>query len=300
MGRKKKILWTILAINLSVVLLVGISGLAFVFYEYKNLPKLISVQDYKPLLSSDIFSRDGEKIGELYSKKQGVRYLTSYENMPPMLVNAFLAAEDDSFFEHGGFNYYAIARAVWVNFISGQKRQGASTISQQTARSLFLTSEKTYIRKLREALLTHKMEQNLSKENILYLYLNQIYLGQGAYGVAAAAETYFRKTLDKLTVAEMAMLAGLPTSPSRMNPVVTPQRAKERQVYVLHRMVEENFLSQEEADKAKEEILRVQIKKTYKETGPYFVETVRQLLTKELGEEAVYEQGLKIYTSLDT
>lgn len=299
MGRKKKIIWTILAINLSFVLLVGIVGIGYTVYEYKNLPQLITVEDYKPLLSSDIFSRDGEKIGELYSKKQGVRYLTNYDKIPKMLVNAFLAAEDDSFFEHHGFNYSGIARSIWVNFVSGQRRQGASTITQQTARSLFLTSEKTYIRKFREALLAHKMEQNLSKENILYLYLNQIYLGQGAYGVAAASETYFRKTLDKLTTAEMAMLAGLPTSPSRMNPVVTPERAKIRQVYVLGRMVEEGFITEEESEAAKKEVLRVQIKKTYKETGPYFVETVRQLLTKELGEEAVYEQGLKIYTSLD-
>ncbi len=299
MGRTKKILWTIAAINVSVIVLVAIASAAYVFYEYQNLPKLFTVEDYKPLLSSDIFSRDGEKIGELYSKKQGVRYLTPYEKMPTMLVNAFLAAEDDTFFSHGGFNFYAIARAIWVNVVSGHRRQGASTISQQTARSLFLTSEKTYIRKLREALLTHKMEKHLTKENILYLYLNQIYLGQGSYGVAAAAETYFRKTLDKLTIAEMAMLAGLPTSPSRMNPVVSPTRAKERQVYVLGRMLEEGFITDEQLEQARNEVLRVQVRKTYKETGPYFVETVRQLLTKELGDTAVYEQGLKIYTSLD-
>lgn len=300
MGRTKKFLWMVLAINVAVVVLVSLVAATYVFYEYQNLPKLITVEDYKPLLSSDIFSRDGIKIGELYSKKQGVRYLTAYEKMPPMLVNAFLAAEDDTFFDHSGFNFYAIARAIWVNVVSGHKRQGASTISQQTARSLFLTSEKTYIRKLREALLTYKMEQNLSKENILYLYLNQIYLGQGSYGVAAAAETYFRKTLDKLSIAEVAMMAGLPTSPSRMNPVVTPQRAKERQVYVLGRMLEEGFINEKQLEEARNEVLRVQVRKTYKETGPYFVETVRQLLVQELGDEAVYEQGLKIYTSLDT
>ncbi|MCB9072587.1 MAG: PBP1A family penicillin-binding protein [Bdellovibrionaceae bacterium] len=272
----------------------------YLYYLYQSLPQLITVEDYKPLLSSDIFSRDGEKIGELYSREQGVRYLTPYAEMPPLLIKAFLAAEDDTFFEHHGFNFYAIGRAVWVNLVSGQRRQGASTISQQTARSLFLSSEKTYIRKLREALLTYKMEQNLSKENILYLYLNQIYLGQGSYGVAAAAETYFRKKLKDLSLAEMAMLAGLPTSPSRLNPVVSPGRAKDRQKYVLHRMTEEGYITSEDAEKAKTEEMVVQIKKTYKETGPYFVETVRQLLTKELGEQAVYEQGLKIYTSLDT
>jgi penicillin-binding protein 1A len=299
-GRKKKFIVSLIAINVAIIAVVGIASASYVFYIYQTLPKLITVNDYKPLLSSDIFSRDGEKIGELYSKKQGVRYLTAYENIPPMLVKAFLAAEDDSFFEHHGFNFYAIARAIWVNFVSGHRRQGASTITQQTARSLFLSSEKTYIRKLREALLTYKMETHLTKENILYLYLNQIYLGQGAYGVAAASETYYRKTLKDLTVAEMAMLAGLPTSPSRVNPAVAPARSKERQNYVLNRMVEEGFITEEEAEKARNEVLNIQVRKTYKETGPYFVETVRQLLTKELGDEAVYEQGLKIYTSLDT
>lgn len=300
MKRKRKFLWTLIIINLSVAAFFAIAGLTYVFYEYQNLPRLITVADYKPLLSSDIFSRDGEKIGELYSSKEGVRYLTPFEQIPEKLVQSFLAAEDASFYQHGGVNYTAILRAAWVNFISGKKRQGASTITLQTARSLFLSPEKTYIRKLREVLLAYKMEKNLSKEEILYLYLNQIYLGQGAYGVAAAAETYYRKKLGDLTTAEMALMAGLPVSPGRMNPVLTPKRAKERQRYVLSRMVEEGFIAEDEAEKARNENIRIQMTKTYKKTGPYFVETVRQLLTKELGEEAVYEKGLKIYTSLDT
>ena len=216
------------------------------------------MQDYKPLLSSDIYARGGEKIGELYSSKQGMRILINYEKIPKQLINAFLAAEDDSFFTHKGFNVGAIARAVWINVLSGKKTQGASTITQQTARTLFLSSEKTYIRKIKEALLTYKMENNLSKEDILYLYLNQIYLGQGAYGIAAAAETYFRKELAELTLAEMALLAGVPTSPSHYNPVVNPKRAKERQLYVLGRMSTENFISPEEAKKAGDEVVRVQ------------------------------------------
>lgn len=300
MKRKRKFLWTLIIVNLSVAALFGLAGLTYVFFEYQNLPRLITVADYKPLLSSDIFSRDGEKIGELYSKKEGVRYITPFEQIPEKLIQAFLAAEDASFYEHNGLNYAAILRAVWVNFISGRKSQGASTITLQTARSLFLSPEKTYTRKLREVLLALKMEKNLSKADILYLYLNQIYLGQGAYGVAAAAETYYRKKLSELTLAEMAMMAALPVSPGRMNPVLSPKRAKERQRYVLNRMVEEQFVSEDEAEQARNENIRVQMTKTYKKTGPYFVETVRQLLTKELGEEAVYEKGLKIYTSLDT
>jgi penicillin-binding protein 1A len=286
-------------INLALAFIVFLAGLGYLYYTYSTLPQLITVEDYKPLLSSDVYARGGEKIGELYSSKQGVRILTPYEDIPPLLTKAFLAAEDDSFFEHKGFNVMAILRAVWINTISGKKSQGASTITQQTARTLFLSSEKTYLRKIKEALLTYKMESNLRKEDILYLYLNQIYLGQGAYGIAAAAETYYRKELKDLTLAEMALLAGVPTSPSRFNPVVNPKRAKERQLYVLNRMATEGFASVEETKKAGEEVLKIQAKKIYKDTGPYFVETIRQLLVKELGEEMLLEQGLKIYTSLD-
>jgi penicillin-binding protein 1A len=294
-----RFLWRLFLINLALAFVVFLAGVGYLYYSYRTLPQLITVQDYKPLLSSDVYARGGEKIGELYSSKQGVRILTPYKDIPPLLAKAFLAAEDDSFFEHKGFNITAILRAIWINVLSGKKTQGASTISQQTARTLFLSSEKTYLRKIKEALLTYKMEQNLSKEDILYLYLNQIYLGQGAYGIAAAAETYYRKQLKDLTLAEMALLAGVPTSPSRFNPVVNPKRAKERQLYVLSRMATEGFVSPEEAKAAGEEVLKIQAKKVYKDTGPYFVETVRQLLVKELGEEMLLEQGLKIYTSLD-
>jgi len=290
--------------RLLIVNLIGAAALfivvgGYVWYLYASLPQMITVADYKPLLSSDIYARGGEKIGEFYSSKQGVRFLTPYNEIPKNLINAFVSAEDGTFFTHSGFNVYAIGRAVWTNVISGQKRQGASTITQQTARTLFLTSEKTYSRKLKEALLTYKMEEHLKKEEILYLYLNQIYLGQGAYGVAAAAETYFRKPLDKLSLAECAMLAGLPTSPSHLNPVLSPKNAKSRQIYTLNRMVEEGYITKEEANKAINETLKVQTRKAYKDIGPYYVETVRQMLVKQLGEDAVLTQGLKIYTSLD-
>jgi penicillin-binding protein 1A len=283
--------------NCVLVLALALAGGAYLYYVYTTLPHLISVEDYKPLLSTDIYARDGEKIGELY--QEGVRTLVAYEDIPPLFIKSFLAAEDDSFFEHGGFNWGAILRAVWINFRAGHKRQGASTISQQTARTLFLSSEKTYTRKLREALLTYRMEQNLAKEEILYLYLNQIYLGRGAWGIGAASETYFRKTPKELSLAEMAMIAGLPTSPSQINPVSSPAKAKERQLYVLNRMVTEKFITPEEAEKATQEVLKVQTRKSYKETGPYFVETVRQLLVKEIGEKALLEDGLQVYTSLD-
>lgn len=292
-----KFFWRLFLVNLIAASILVVVSSAYLYYLYSTLPQLITVEDYKPLLSTDIYARDGEKIGELY--REGVRTLVPYNEIPEKLIKAFLAAEDDSFFSHTGFNFMGIMRAVWINLRAGHKRQGASTISQQTARTLFLSSEKTYTRKLREALLTYKMEHNLAKEEILYLYLNQIYLGQGAWGIGAASETYFRKKPEKLSLAEMSMIAGLPTSPSQVNPVSNPAKAKERQIYVLGRMVSEGYITQAEADKAANEVLKVQTRKSYKDTGPYFVETVRQLLVKELGENVLLEDGLKIYTGLD-
>lgn len=294
--RLRRIIKNILLVNFIIIVLAAFSAGGILYYQYQQLPPLFSISDYKPLLVSEVFDRKGQKVNELYNQ---VRVLVPYDKMPPLFVKAFLAVEDDEFFTHGGFNYIAIARAVWVNTMAGSKRQGASTISQQTARSLFLSPEKNYTRKIKEALLTYKMEQHLSKEEILYLYLNQIYLGQGAYGIVAAAETYFRKPLDKLSLAEMAMIAGLAPMPSRMNPVLTPKLAKDRQRHVLRRMVEVGSITQEEADKAVEEVLKVQIKKSYKDVGPYYTEIVRQLLVETLGEDVVLNQGLKIYMGMD-
>lgn len=292
---KKFFLYLILA-NIFLFILGAAAVFGILYYNYKALPPMLTVNDYKPLLVSEIFDRKGAKVGELYNE---VRVLVPYQKIPPLFVKAFLAVEDDEFFEHKGFNYAAIIRAGWVNFMAGARRQGASTISQQTARSLFLTSEKSFQRKIKEALLTYKMEKHLNKEEILYLYLNQIYLGQGAYGIVAAAETYFRKKLDQLSLAEMAMIAGLAPMPSRMNPVLTPKQAKDRQAHVLRRMEEVGSITHEEAEKALQQILKVQIKKTYKEVGPYYTETVRQMLVEMLGEDAVLNQGLKIHLAMD-
>lgn len=261
-----------------------------------SLPQMIKVEDYDPLLVTEVYARGGEKIGE-YTREN--RRLIAYDKVPEQLINAFLAAEDDKFFEHSGVNYLAILRAFAVNLTSGKKRQGASTITQQVARALLLSSEKTYTRKFKEILLAHKMEDNLSKEDILFLYLNQIYFGKGAYGVVAAADTYFRKSVDKLTLAEMAILAGLPQAPSSYSPTDHPKEAKGRQRYVLERMATVGYITQEERKKASEEPVTVFLGTEYKQVAPYFVETVRQILVQQLGEKAVYDEGLRVYTSID-
>src|SRR6185312_10751718 len=226
--------------------LIGVIVVLIVLAKFNaDLPQMITLQDYKPLLVSEVYDRNGKKIGEFYREK---RILVPYDKIPKDIIDAFVSAEDGSFFKHEGINYTAIFRSFAVNLLKGKKAQGGSTITQQVARSLLLSSEKTYGRKIREILLAQKMEKALSKEDILYLYLNQIYLGQGAYGVGAAAQVYFRKDVSELTVPECAILAGLPQAPSRYSPIHNPAAAKERQRYVLNRMADVGYLTRKEAE----------------------------------------------------
>ena len=276
---------------------VGIAGGAAALASLSSsLPQIIKVEDYKPLLVTEVYARDGRKIGEFSREK---RILTPIEKIPQKLIQAFVAAEDDTFFEHGGVNYIAMMRAFLVNLTSGEKSQGASTITQQVAKSLLLTSEKTYTRKIKEILLAQRMEDNLSKQDILYLYLNQIYFGEGAYGVAAAADTYFHKTLDKMTLAEMAILAGLPKAPSSYSPTENPQKAKNRQRYVLGRLRTTGKITEDEMKKAMAEPVTVYMSRDDKQIAPYFIETLRQMLVGVVGEKALLDEGLKIYTGID-
>lgn len=284
----------------TIVLATAFAGIAavsiYTIVLISNLPQLITVKDYEPLLVSEVYDRHEKKIGEFFRER---RRLTELNDMPEHLLNAFIAAEDSSFYEHGGINYIAIMRAVLANLKAGYKRQGASTITQQVARSLLLTSKKTYERKIKEMFLAFRMEEHLTKQEILYLYLNQIYLGHGAYGVAMATNIYFRKPVSELTIPEAAILAGLPQAPSRYSPVFNPSAAKERQKYVLRRMAEEGFITETEASEAIEKEVKVYIRQNYTDDAPYFLETVRQLLVEQIGEEQVLDKGIKIYTSLD-
>lgn len=287
----------ILAFLIGTIFLGLAVGVAAVMYFNSQLPKMITVSDYKPLLVSEVFDRNGAKIGEFSLEK---RTLVPFDKIPKIVVDAFLAAEDSSFYEHKGVNPVAIARAFIANLRAGGTVQGASTITQQVARSILLqTNEKTYTRKIKEILLSFQMESNLSKQDILYLYLNQIYLGQKAYGVAMACEVYFNKPLEKITLPEAAILAGLPKAPSAYAPLNNPKRAKERQRYVLSRMVEEKMISAEEAKAAAEQPLRIYQRRDYWGEAPFFLETVRQMLVARLGEDVVNNHGIRVFTSLD-
>ena len=254
------------------------------------------MSDYQPPLLSQVYDKKGEKIGEFFKQR---RLIARYEDMPLFLIQAFTSAEDGSFFSHKGLNYRAILRAFLANLKAGRKVQGGSTITQQLARTLLLSTEKTYTRKFKEAVLSLRIESSLTKRDILYIYLNQIYLGHGAYGVEMASRTYFRKSVKDITVAEAALLAGLPKAPSRFSPVFNPDRSKSRQIYVLNRMRQEGYITEEEMKEYLNEDIKVFVRKDFSAQSPYYLETVRRLLLQNIEETDLLEKGLKIYTFMD-
>ncbi|MCK4815013.1 transglycosylase domain-containing protein, partial [bacterium] len=228
-----------------VVTFFGVSTSAYLWYVWSsNLPVIDSVKEYQPPIITEIYSDDGEVIGKLWYEK---RVVVPLEQAPKHLIQAFVAAEDARFFKHEGVDIKSIARAFLKNLAAGRIEQGGSTITQQVTRSLLLKdSKKTYRRKVREAILSMQLERSFSKDQILFLYLNQIYLGHGAYGVEAAADTYFNKNVKDLVLAESTLLAGLPQAPARYSPVLNFERAKARQKYVLERMYKEEYITHQQ------------------------------------------------------
>ena len=262
---------------------------------YPTLPSLEALTDYRPKIPLRVYSSEGVLIGEFGEER---RALVKINEVPDLMKKAVLAAEDDRFYEHGGVDYLGVLRATYNNFTSGGAKQGASTITMQVARNFFLTKEKKLSRKFNEVLLAIKIEHNLSKEEILQLYINHIYLGQRAYGFAAAAQGYFGKNLNQLSVAEFAMLAGLPKAPSMYNPVINPKRAKLRQTYVLRRMHELGFITVQQQEAAVHQPLMV--KRSYQEfsgKADYLAEMVRQEVFKRYQDDT-YTQGIKVYTTI--
>ena len=262
---------------------------------YPNLPSLEALTDYRPKIPLRVYTSDGHLIGEFGEERRAV---VGIQDVPPVMKNAILAAEDDRFYQHGGVDYLGILRAAAANLAGGGKRQGASTITQQVARNFFLSGEKTYTRKLYEALLSFKIESNLTKDQILELYINQIFLGQRAYGFAAAAQIYFGKPLKDISIAEAAMLAGLPKAPSAYNPIVNPKRAKIRQQYVLRRMRELGYITDVQYESALKEPLIVKRELAeYAVHAEHAAEMARQIAAERFPED-VYSRGLKVYTTL--
>jgi penicillin-binding protein 1A len=261
---------------------------------FPNLPDISDLSDYRPKLPLRVFSAEGTLIGEFGEER---RNLTPMSEIPKVMANAVLAIEDARFYQHGGVDYIGVVRAGLAN-VGRVKSQGASTITMQVARNVYLSSEKTFTRKIYEILLTFKLEHMLSKDQILEIYMNQIFLGNRAYGFAAASEAYFGKPLKNITIAEAAMLAGLPKAPSAYNPISNPKRARSRQLYIIDRMLENGFITSDEAEAAKKQELKVRTNSNATEIhAEYVAEMVRQLMYAQYGEET-YTRGLDVHTSI--
>jgi len=275
---------------LVVALLVGIA----LAMAYPQLPDVTDLSDYRPKLSMRVYSVEGIQIGEFGEER---RNLTPFKDIPKVMKDAVLAIEDARFYQHGGVDYIGLMRASLAN-LGRAKSQGASTITMQVARNVYLSSEKTFTRKIYEILLTTKLEHMLSKDQIFEIYLNQIYLGNRAYGFAAASEAYFGKPLRNISIAEAAMLAGLPKAPSAYNPIANPKRARSRQLYIIERMEENGFISKAEAAAAKQEELKIRTAMSSQNThAEYVAEMARQLMFAQYGPD-IYTRGLNVHTTI--
>jgi penicillin-binding protein 1A len=290
----------LLLASLALLVLGGVAAMGAVYFAFlRDLPDLRNVEDYRPRLASVVLDREGRTLGEFFEER---RRLTPMQEIPRHVVLAFVAGEDAKFFEHGGIDFQSILRAAWVNLLAGGEiKQGGSTITQQMVKGLLLSPEKRYRRKIREMILARRIEQHFTKDEILYLYLNQIYFGHGAYGIGEAARTYFGKEVSQLSVSEGALLAGLPKAPSRYSPFNSPEQAERRRRYVLDRMLRDEFIDAATFESAKSDPPRLA-------EGPwqpdhtaaaYFTEEVRRHLFDVLGGEAVLSGGLRIETTLD-
>ena len=289
-------LWFVRLIVL-IILSISITIGGIYFYLSRDLPKISSLSDYRPSLITTVYSDDNRKIAEFYKER---RIILPISEMPRMLINAFVAAEDARFFKHKGIDLSSIIRAYLKNIEAGTIVQGGSTITQQITKSLLLTPERNYTRKVKEAILAYRIDKKFTKEEILFLYLNQIYLGHGAYGVEAASENYFGKSVRDMNLAECAILAGLPQAPSKYSPFRNPEKAKQRQIYVLNRMVAEGYITNIQATEAINTELDIKPRRNwYIEKVPFYTEHVRRYVEKKYGHDALYNDGLKIYTAVN-
>ena len=289
-------IFSLLVLVLVTASLALVAGTAL-FLSRGNLPKLTTLREYRPPLVTRVYSTDNTVIGEFFVEK---RLWVPYAKIPKQMVHAFVAAEDASFFQHRGIDLRGIVRAAWKNIQAGGFVQGGSTITQQVAKIILLTPERSLARKLKEIITALRIERNFTKEEILELYLNQIYLGHGAYGVTQATQTYFGKGLDELNLAEIALLAGMPKAPSRYSPLRHPNRAKTRQRYVLGRMVTVGYVTPEAAQAAEYTPLKILKRdRGLSSYASYFTEQVRRYVENKYGTDALYKGGLTIKTALN-
>lgn len=280
---------------LAISFIIAVSGIGVYLYYSRDLPDINALRRYHPPTVTTVYADDGTVIAEFFKER---RFVIPLERMPKELTQAFIAAEDARFYDHQGLDFLGILRAAIKNIEAGTITQGGSTITQQVTKAFLLTPERKFSRKIREAILAYRIDKAFSKDKILFLYLNQLYLGQGAYGVEAAAQTYFNKNASDLTLAECALLAGLPQAPSRYSPTNHPEKARERQVYVLNRMVETGCITPAQRREALNQELTYQKRQNpYFVQMPYYTEHVRKLLEQRFGDKALYSEGYSVYTA---
>jgi penicillin-binding protein 1A len=297
MSSRRSVLGIIIVVFLVVFVSAALAGSSFLYYILlKELPSIAALKDYRPSITTRVYADNGELIDEFFLED---RKVIKYEDIPKIVIQAFIAAEDARFFQHKGFDMQSMSRAFFKNIEAGRIVQGGSTITQQVAKVLYLSPEKSYMRKIKEALLAYKIDKYLTKEEIITLYLNHIYLGHGTYGIEAASQGYFGKSARDLTLAEAAVLAGLPKAPSSYSPYTHPDKAYQRQVYVLSRMQEDKYISKAEKDLAVATKIRFRSIKPKDKIAPYFIENVRRYVQEKYGRDVLYREGLEVYTTLN-
>ncbi len=297
-GEVKKLsrLFALFAISIVSIILLSVVGIVIYYGVTIDLPSVETLKDYRPSIASRVYDDNDELIDEFFLED---RKIVDIKDVPKVVQQAFVASEDSRFYQHRGFDIKSIFRAMFKNIEAGTIVQGGSTITQQVAKMMYLSPEKKYIRKLKEAILAYKIDKYLAKEEILNLYLNQIYLGHGTYGIESASMAYFGKTAKELTLPEAALLAGLPKAPSTYSPFLYFERSKQRQLYVLNRMMEDGYITQEEMDKAAAATLEFKQMKEKNKVAAYFVENVRRYVQEKYGGDVLYKEGLTIYTTLN-
>lgn len=291
-----KTLFKLILVLISLGFIGGMFVLGLIIYISFDLPQINSLSDYNPPVPSRIYSKDGEVLLELAKER---REIADFDKIPKRIVNSFLAAEDDNFFNHSGVDYTGIARAMFKNIKAGRIVQGASTITQQVAKSLLLSSERTYTRKIKDLLLAKKIEEKFSKQDILFLYLNQVYLGGGYYGVKTAFKGYYGKELEDATIAESALIAGLLVAPGKYSPYVNPKYAKTRQKYVLGRLYKTGKITQVEYEAALNENIKMMLRESNEMKAGYFTDWIRQRLIEQFGKDNFMSNGYDVVTTID-
>ncbi|MGZ6248979.1 MAG: penicillin-binding protein 1A [Syntrophales bacterium] len=294
---KRSRLGTVLLVATICFLILAIIVSSILYYVLQQeLPSIAALKDYRPSIATRVYADNNELIDEFFMEDRKIIRLS---DVPKVVIQAFVAAEDARFYQHTGFDLQSMTRAFYKNIEAGRIVQGGSTITQQVAKSLYLSSEKSYVRKIKEAVLAYKIDKYLSKDEIMNLYLNHIYLGHGTYGIEAASQGYFGKSARHLTLAEASLLAGLPKAPSSYSPFLHLDRARQRQAYVLERMVEDEYITTAEKERALAAPIILKSIRPKEKIAPYFVENIRKYIMEKYGSDVLYREGLEVYTTLN-